>query len=590
MVVGRAVQDVTGVTSTGSFEPEGNEVTTRDSVMVIDVDQHAIRAVLFDLVDGVPRFVGVGASLPLQSGQSIDGERVWSAIRDLEQQSGRRLATDERIISPQYANGDGVDEVFLTGLPVEVNRAAVISIGNGSLGKQLVAGIRRSPTVVAFANDDVGREGSTLTSTALLSWLRDVAPKTLILAHDGGSTEDWDIAIEAASDAARDGVITAGIVIADDEKQQLVAQSLAAALDLSGIDPLEYEPWEIATALESEFNEQYSQRIQSLDSMPALSTARYVDRMRAIQAVASFLHRRMRRNVVSLTIGSGSLVYLASNGGGVTGFRADRDLELGARSLLRIPPERITRWMPHRWSAEELTQWILNRALRPFGRADTTTDSLVESALRRELISELMSEVGMSDRSDIDLIVVGPSFADQDPGLAALTIIDGMAPKSADGVVTIALDAEGIMASVGAISTLDPVFARDVIEQDFLVPMATCVVVTGEGEPGALAVRGEIKSSDGETRRFSVPFGNVQLLNVGESEAADVTLTPEPGFAIGAHGAGETVEFVGDRKLFGGRVGIIIDARGRPIQVPDDPEARVAMLRSWLSDVGTPTD
>ncbi len=589
-MVGQSVQDAVDISATDTLESGGKAVTARDSAMVIDVDPHAIRAVLFDLVDGVPRFVGVGTSLSTKPGDPINGERVWEAIRDLEQLSGRRLATDERVISPQYANGDGVDALFLTGLPVDVNRAAVISIGNGGLGKHLAGGIRRSPTMAAYASEDMGNSSATLSTPLLLSWLREIAPETLILVHDGGTDEDWDIVIEAASDAARDGVIKTGIVIADDTKQQLVAQSLGTVIELSGIDPLEYEPWEIAMALESEFNEKYSQRVQSLDSISALSAARYVDRIKSIQSVASFLHRRMHRNVISLSVGSGSLVFLAANGGGTTVFRADRDLELGIRSLLRISPERITRWMPHRWSAEELTQWILNRALRPFGRSDSSTDSLVESALRRELIAELMQDIGLGSGSDVDLVVVGPSFADQNPGLAALTVLDGIAPQSADGVLTIALDAEGIMGSVGAISTMDPIFARDVIEQDFLVPMATCVVVTGEGELGSLAVRGEIKLQDGEVRRFSVPFGNVHLLDVGESEAADVTLTPEPGFAVGAHGAGQVIEFTGDRQLFGGRVGIIIDARGRPINVPDDPESRVALLRAWLSDVGAPTE
>ncbi len=589
-MVGRTVQDVMNVTPRDAFEGGGNAVATRDSAMIIDVDQQVVRAVLFDLVDGVPRFVGSGLSAATRSGETIDAERVWSAIRDLEAQTGRRLATDERVISPQYANGDGVDELFLTGLPVAVNRAAVISIGNGGLGKQLVAGIRQSPTIVSFAAEDLGTDSSTLSTPVILSWLRDISPKTLILVHDGGTSEDWDIAIEAAADAARDGAMTTGIVIADDAKQQLVAQSLGVVLELSGIDPMEYEPWEIASALEAEFTDQYQNRIKSLDSIPALSSARYIDRVRSIQSVASFLHRRMHRNVVALNIGSGSLAYMASNGGGVTAYRAERDLSLGARSLLRIPSERITRWLPHRWSTEEMTQWILNRALRPFGRPDSTTDSLVESALRRELIADMMRDLGLNQDSNVDLIVVGPSFADQDPALAALTILDGIAPKSADGVVTLALDAEGIMASIGALSTIDPVFARDVIEQDFLIPMATCVVITGDGEQGGLAVRGEVTLPDGETHRFSVPYGNVHLLSVGESEAVDVTLTPEPGFAIGGKSAGQTVEFTEDRKLFGGRVGIIIDARGRPITIPDDPEARVGLLRSWLGDVGTATE
>ncbi len=589
-MVGRTMPDVAQAVPEPAATVTENSVTTRDSAMIIDVDLLAVRAVLFDLVDGVPRFVGVGSSVSTKPGESISLERVWAAIRELEQQTGRRLATDERVISPQYANGDGVDEVFFTGLPVAVNRAAVISIGSGALGQKLVSGIRQSPTVVAFAAEDLGLDSGAFTTSVLLSWLRDFSPKTLILVHDGGTAEDWDIAIEAAADAARDGAMTNGIVIADEAKQQLVAQSLGSSLELSGIDPSDYEPWEIASALEAEFSEQYQQGIKSVDSIPSLSSARYVDRLRSVQAVASFLHRRMRRNVVSINIGAGSLVYLAANGGGVTTFRAERDLALGSRSLLRIPPERIARWLPNRWSSEEITQWILNRSLRPFGRSDSSTDSLVESALRRELIADLMNEVGAKGRGDIDLVVVGPSFADQAPSMAALTVLDGVEPLSADGVVTIALDAEGIMSAIGAISTLDPLFARDVIEQDFLVPLVTAVVVTGTGQPGALAVRGEIKVDGGEIKRFSVPYGHVHLLEAGESEAADVILTPEPGFSVGGRGAGEKVEFTGERQLFGGRVGIIIDARGRPIQVPDDPEARVAQVRSWLTDSGVTID
>ena len=45
MVVGRAVQDVVDVASTGSFDSGGNAVTARDSAMVIDVDLHADGAV-----------------------------------------------------------------------------------------------------------------------------------------------------------------------------------------------------------------------------------------------------------------------------------------------------------------------------------------------------------------------------------------------------------------------------------------------------------------------------------------------------------------------------------------------------------------
>ncbi|HVX28989.1 MAG TPA: hypothetical protein VHA53_00810 [Nitrolancea sp.] len=575
--------------STTEYGSGGSPSARRDSMLILDADRHAFRALLFDLVDGAPRFIGEGVSQTMTAGDVFTQERLWEAVHALEHETGRMIAADGQIVTPQKANGDGVDELFFTGLPVPPGKAALISIGSGTLGKQLVRGIRQSPTVVASAAEDLGLS-STFSTSTLGAWLREVAPTALILVHDGGTAEDWDIAIEAVADASRDGMITTGIVIADDAKQQLVAQTLGGALELSGIDPVDYEPWEIAAALESEFGEQYRQRVEQSDAIPAARTARYVDRLHAIQSVASFLHRRMNRNVVSLNIGDGALVYQVSNNGSATSFRGERDLALGARSLLRIAPERITRWLPHRWSVEELTEWILNRSLRPFSRPDSSTDRLVEAAVRREFVSDLVGDARLGENGNLDLVVVGPNLVDQDLPLALLTIIDGIAAEAGDGVITIALDAEGLMAPIGTISTIDPVYARDVIDQDFLVPMATCVVVNGAGERGALAVRGEMTLSTGETQRFSVPFGNLHLLVVDESQTADVTLTPEPGFRIGNHQPGERVEFTGDHTLFGGRVGIVIDARGRPVSIPDDPESRVTLLRAWLNDMGSVAD
>jgi len=586
-MVGRGVH--AGDVSTTGYGSGGATVATRDSMLILDADRHALRALLFDLVDGSPRFIGEGVSQTMTAGDVFTQDRLWEAVRALEEETGRKISSDNQILTPQQTNGDGVDELFFTGLPVPAGKAALISIGSGSLGKQLVHGIRQSPTVVASAAEDLGLS-STFSTSTLSAWLREIAPTALILVHDGGTSEDWDIAIEAVADASRESTITNGIVIADDAKQQLVAQTLGGTLELSGIDPVDYEPWEIAAALESEFDEQYRQRVEKADAIPAVHAARYVDRLHAIQSVASFLHRRMNRNVVSLNIGDGALVYQVSNSGSSTSFRGERDLALGARSLLRIAPERITRWLPYRWSAEELTEWILNRSLRPFSCPDSTTDRLVEAAVRREFVSDLVSDARLGENGNIDLVVVGPNFADQDLELALLTIIDGIAPQAGEGVITIALDAEGLMAPIGAMSTVDPVYARDVIDQDFLVPMATCVVVNGAGERGALAVRGEMTLSNGETQRFSVPFGNLHLLVVDETQTADVTLNPEPGFRIGSHQPGESVEFSGDRALFGGRIGIVIDARGRPISIPDDPESRVTLLRAWLNDMGSTAD
>ena len=75
-----------------------------------------------------------------------------------------------------------------------------------------------------------------------------------------------------------------------------------------------------------------------------------------------------------------------------------------------------------------------------------------------------------------------------------------------------------------------------------------------------------------------------------EGETATLILEPEPGFAVGKCEPGEVVRLEGEQQVFGAELGVIIDARGRPISLPDDREARVARLQSWLADLGVPAE
>jgi hypothetical protein len=42
----------------------------------------------------------------------------------------------------------------------------------------------------------------------------------------------------------------------------------------------------------------------------------------------------------------------------------------------------------------------------------------------------------------------------------------------------------------------------------------------------------------------------------------------------------------GKRRVSGGLVGLIIDARGRPLRLASDPEQRQVQMQQWLWDVG----
>ena len=60
-----------------------------------------------------------------------------------------------------------------------------------------------------------------------------------------------------------------------------------------------------------------------------------------------------------------------------------------------------------------------------------------------------------------------------------------------------------------------------------------------------------------------------------------MTVEPEKGFDCGA-GPGKAVE----REVRGGSVGVILDARGRPLALPADRATSSALMAGWVEALG----
>ena len=74
----------------------------------------------------------------------------------------------------------------------------------------------------------------------------------------------------------------------------------------------------------------------------------------------------------------------------------------------------------------------------------------------------------------------------------------------------------------------------------------------------------------------TVSFGSLRLVPLGVGEEATITLKPSRQVDVGA-GRGESME----RKVRGGVVGVLLDARGRPLQLPTEHAARIRGLIDW---------
>jgi hypothetical protein len=255
--------------------------------------------------------------------------------------------------------------------------------------------------------------------------------------------------------------------------------------------------------------------------------------------------------------------------------------------------ENILRWLPFDMEVTEARDIIANKQLRPATVPQTRRELLLEQAIAREALRLTLAKVrqrwlgrpsapypGLSPF--LDLIVGGGGVLAHAPhyGQAALILLDVLQPV---GVSNLALDVTSMSVPLGVTATIQPLAAAQVMERDGFLSLGTVVAPVGTAREGEIALQLGITYDDGRSLEVEVPYGSLEVLPVSTGHKATLELRPTRRFDIGlgAKGKGATTE------LEGGAVGVIIDARGRPLSFPATREDQQARVQEWLWGVGS---
>jgi hypothetical protein len=154
-------------------------------------------------------------------------------------------------------------------------------------------------------------------------------------------------------------------------------------------------------------------------------------------------------------------------------------------------------------------------------------------------------------------------------------LIDAFQPE---GITRLAQDSVFMMPHLGVLSSVHPKAAIEIFEKDCLVKIGVCIAPKGvarKEEEDFMKVI--IHMPDHSTIEESLKFGSIKRIPLEEGKKAEVEILPLQGGDVG-QGSGrkktETVE--------GGVVGIILDARGRPIALPQNEGKRKQSLLEWF--------
>lgn len=263
----------------------------------------------------------------------------------------------------------------------------------------------------------------------------------------------------------------------------------------------------------------------------------------------------------------------------------------------------ILRWVHFGMDERELRNRVKNKMIRPTTIPQTIEALIFEQAVAREALrlayeqhkefattlkgvqqqrtvgdtfSQLASGQSIVDNMKLDLLVGSGGVLSHAPRMhqTAMLLIDAFQPE---GFTTLAKDSIFMMPHLGVLAQVHPKAAMEVFERDCLIYLGTCVAAKGLIKPGKTCFEYGI-TGDTLTESGRMAGGEIKLLPLDQGQTATITVEPARGLDVGA-GPGRQVQ----RTVRGGTVGLILDARGRPLQLPDDRDECRRTMDRWVT-------
>ncbi|MCJ7512680.1 MAG: glutamate mutase L [Anaerolineales bacterium] len=573
-----------------------------ETMLAIDVGSVNTRASLFDVVDGRFRLVATGRAATTAAAPLLDiSEGVRQAIDQIQSVTGRPLVDEsENLIMPASSSGAGVDMFVATASAGPKVRAVLVGMMPGVSMQSLrrLADASYVEIVGEVLLTDRRREEERI------DLIRSARPDLVLMAGgtDRGAgqsvlriAESIGLALGMSQDEDRPQVVFAGNRLLGQAITEvfgpgvpvLHAPNIRPSLEVEDLSPARQRVSEAIAELRSS-------RINGLEELRQWSGGHMLLTADGFGRVLRYLGHIYdpRRGVLGVDVGA-SHVTLAASFGGSLHMTVRTDLGLGASlpGLLRHADlEDIQRWLPVEMPLGRVRDYIYNKSLRP-GTVPAEKDELhLEFALARELLRvalvlgrpswpKAVNRTGFLPPMERIVASGGVLSRTPRPGYAALALLDALQPT---GVVTMVLDPYNLAPSLGAAMSTLPMASVQVLESGSFVSLGTVVSPVGRAKVGRPILHLRLERDDGEVTEGVIRYGQLTVVPMGPSLHGRLMLRPERGFDVGFGGPGKA----GTLRVFGSSLGLVVDARGRPLPLPRDPERRRDLNHKWLWDIG----
>ncbi len=586
-----------------------------ESLLVADIGSITTKVGLVDRIGSDFRYVSSGASLTTAAAPTNDVVvGLLRAIELLQARTGRQFLSDDgQLITPERGAGQGVDafvaatsapaplRVAIAGVSREVSLATAERAIHGTYAT-VEATLALDQTggrwlTVQPPESEEGADGKG-SSAALLDpavvageALAQANPDVIVIVGgiDGGATSPvYEIAnlvaaiVSSSDEGTRPMILFAG----NREARSQVAARIGNAAPFRAVDNIRPTlDQENLSPLQRELEALYiDKKITWLPGMNALGSwtpAAVMPSARALENVIRFVAHRFNLNVLGADLGGTSTSIISARGNALT--RVVRsDLSLGQNMenvLMRAGIDQLMCWLPMEMDEEDARLRWLNHTLHPAEVPVTREDARLIQAAARAALATAARE-GDIDVGGIELLLLtGRAFAhNTNPGALALLALDALQPT---GIFTLAVDTLGLAPAFGALASIHATAAAAAIERDGFLTLGTVIAPISNGREGQIDLRVQVQSDATGTMNLEVQHGSLELVPLPAGQKASIEVRPSGGVDLGNKHHG-----IFKAQVEGGSLGLIIDARGRPITLSADVEKRRAQVQKWYWDIG----
>lgn len=567
-----------------------NNLKRRQTYLSLDIGSQHTRSWLFSNQSSLFELIGHTETQTTIAGGSDLLTGVWRACENLERLTGYHLLDYQgKLMVGQINQEETVAKVGISTSAGPRIRTVLVGLSQASTIKQLkkLSSLFYTEIIDAISLDNCKN------TTQQLERLMTSNPELIIIAggeEQGafrpliGMIENIRMVYHELPQITKPQIVYAG----NSTLHQFLVKTLEAGSDLHlspNIQPVVGQVNIAAAwnAMLAAYERIQLNRLRGLSELKRLTNSTIVPTAFSIGRTLRYLDEitKKSKGVVAIDVGAGSTMLLAS--------RADQFISILNRTAVDLDVgEKICQWSSFPLDIESASTYMHNKLLHPGFMPASVEDLAIEHAWTRVRLidtlskaADLYSEVDYQSTSGLrstfePVILSGESLLNvPEKSQAFLMAIDSLQPT---GITTIVEDTHLILSALGTQVNNEPLLPVQVLDSNIFNNLGTVISAESPEKSGEVIMNIEIAHEDGSRETHLLKKGHLNRFELKPGKKAKIYLAPEPqtDIGMGRRGLGGWVTVVG------GEVGVIVDTRGRPIELPTTTEKRAETIRNWI--------